>query len=239
MRKNILILFVLGIFASCNLILGEHIQGNGNYTTETRNISSAQKIKLAGDFDVDITQSDNTSLSVDADANLLPYIEIFNEDGWLVVRAKEHANLDSKKGIKIHITTPVLQACKIAGSGNIAGKGKFTGGDHLELAIAGSGDINLDVNTPSVKGDIAGSGNVILNGETRSEVVKIAGNGDWKTENLKAENVEIHIAGSGNVHVFADNKLSVHVAGSGDVYYKGNPTIDQHIAGSGNIKKTN
>ncbi|MFX8681128.1 DUF2807 domain-containing protein, partial [Acinetobacter baumannii] len=83
------------------------------------------------------------------------------------------------------------------------GNGKFSGGDNLDLAIAGSGNINVDVNTPKVTGEIAGSGNVTLAGETKNETVKIAGNGDWKTENLKAENVEITIAGSGNVHVFS------------------------------------
>ncbi|MFX8860544.1 hypothetical protein ABTM70_20815, partial [Acinetobacter baumannii] len=62
MKKIFVILLILSAFTSCQLILGEHIHGNGNYKSETRSISSAQKIKLAGDFDVDITQSDNTSL---------------------------------------------------------------------------------------------------------------------------------------------------------------------------------
>lgn len=88
-----------------------------------------------------------------------------------------------------------------------------------------------------MKADIAGSGNIHITGETKDELIKIAGHGDYKGEDLKAENAEIHIAGSGNVKVFADNKLEIHIAGSGDVYYKGNATIEQHIAGSGTIKK--
>jgi hypothetical protein len=68
--------------------------------------------------------------------------------------------------------------------------------------------------------------------------IHISGSGDADFRNLKAENSDIHIAGSGNVWVFASLKLDVRVAGGGDVHYYGNPTdIKQKIAGSGNLIK--
>jgi hypothetical protein len=237
MKKILLAATLIIILNACELIVGDRVEGNGNTKTELRNITSANKIKTAGSFDIEIAQGNSTSVTVEADENLLPYIETFNEDGWLIIRPKEHAHLSSKKHLKVSIVTNKLEACKVSGSGNVVGKSRFTGGSSLDLGIAGSGDITLEVNTPTINGSIAGSGNITLVGETKETVIKIAGNGDWRAENLKAENADVHIAGSGNVHVFADNKLSIHIAGSGDVFYKGNPQIDQHIAGSGNIKK--
>jgi hypothetical protein len=55
---------------------------------------------------------------------------------------------------------------------------------------------------------------------------------------LKAENTEVHIAGSGNVWTYCSQNLDVHIAGGGDVHYLGNPVnVKQKIAGSGNMIK--
>ena len=97
--------------------------------------------------------------------------------------------------------------------------------------------MDLQINAPKVKAEIAGSGNMTIAGETKDEEIRIAGHGDYKAENLKAENAEIHIAGSGDVKVFADNTLDINIAGSGSVFYKGSPKVSQHIAGSGEIKQ--
>ena len=81
------------------------------------------------------------------------------------------------------------------------------------------------------------TGIIELAGETKDVTVKIAGSGNFKGEKLKAENVETHIAGSGDAKVFADVKLDVHIAGSGSVFYKGNASVTQKIVGSGEVKK--
>jgi hypothetical protein len=225
------------IFSSCDLIVGRRIKGNGNIISEQRTIDSAGRIKLEGSYDVEITQGTENSLKIETDNNLLPYILADNEDGWLVIKSKEHANLSPTQHIKVLITTRQLEAVELAGSGNIVGKTRFTGSDGLEMKIAGSGNINIEANTPHVKADITGSGNIIIAGETKDEEINITGHGDYRAENLKAENAEVHIAGSGDVKVFADNSLVIHIAGSGNVFYKGNAKVEQHVAGSGTIKQ--
>jgi len=235
MKKLFILLIVAASFSSCDF-MGKPIKGNGNLHTESRNISSAQKIKLAGSYDVELSQG-GTSLKIEADENLLPYIETYNEGDWLVIKTKEGYHLSSGNQIKILVSTDKLEAVKLAGSGNVIGKTKFTGSDNVEIGIAGNGNANLEVNTPKVKTSIAGNGDVVLSGETKEEEIRIAGHGDCKAENLKSENAVVHIAGSGNAKVDVANKLEIHIAGSGDVFYKGNPTIEQHVAGSGNIKK--
>jgi hypothetical protein len=230
------VLMIALVISSCDLILGRRIKGNGHIVSEQRTVNTAKKIKLAGSYDVELSKG-ATSVKIESDDNIIPYIVTEEEDGWLVIKSKEMVNLRPSSHIKVFISTEELDAVSIAGSGNIVGKDKFTGGERLELKIAGSGDINIDVNAPSVKSEIAGSGNIIISGETKDEEIHIAGHGDYKGETLKAENAEVHIAGSGNVKVFADNRLTIHIAGSGSVYYKGNPRVEQHVAGSGDIKQ--
>jgi hypothetical protein len=213
------------------------VHGNGTLKTEERNVTNTDKIKSFGNFNVDIIQGSPSSVKIEADENLLPYILTENKDGGLVIRARDGYNLSSDNKIKVTVTTDRLQEIEVDGSGDVNGDGKFTGADHLKISIAGSGNINLNINTPQISSSIAGTGNIALSGETKDSKIEIAGVGNYKAENLLSENVDVHIAGSGNAKVYAENNLSVNIAGSGDVYYKGNASIKQSIAGSGKITK--
>jgi hypothetical protein len=225
------------IFSSCRWMDYKRIKGNGHIVTEDRHISEATKIKLSGSYDVEITQGSSTSVKVEADDNLLPYIITDEEDGVLVIKSRDHIGFSTDHDIKVYIVTDKLEGLQLAGSGNITGKNKFTGGDKMTLKIAGSGDMKLELNTPSIDADIAGSGTMTLSGETRDQSIRISGVGDYNAEALKTENTTVRVAGSGDVKVFADGNLDINIAGVGSVYYKGAATVKQHVAGSGEVKR--
>lgn len=238
MKHILLFLTVIMLTAtSCRWFGYKRVVGNGNLETQDRPIQRAERIKLAGSYDVEITQGPTTSVKVEADENILPFILTRSEDGFLIIKSKDHVSLSTDNTIKIFITTPKLEQVNLAGSGNIIGKNKFTGGDNLTLKIAGAGDMKMDVNTPSIEAEIAGSGSMTLTGETRDQRIRISGVGDYIGEALKSENAVVKIAGSGNVKLFAAATLDVNIAGVGSVYYKGSPAVKQHVAGSGEVKK--
>lgn len=238
MKHILLFLTVIMLTAtSCRWFGYKRVVGNGNLETQDRPVERAERIKLAGSYDVEITQGPTTSVKVEADENILPFILTRSEDGFLIIKSKDHVSLSTDNTIKIFITTPKLEQVNLAGSGNIIGKSKFTGGDKLTLKIAGAGDMKMEVNTPSIEAEIAGSGSMTLTGETRDQRIRISGVGDYIGEALKSENAVVKIAGSGNVKLFAAAKLDVNIAGVGSVFYKGSPAVKQHVAGSGEVKK--
>jgi hypothetical protein len=237
MKQLIIALFAALVLSSCQLFGFKHIEGNGVVATQTRNANKANRLKMAGSFDVEITQGPTVNVQIEGDENILPYIITEDRDGYLVIKMKDHISYSATNDVKVFITTPNLEEVILAGSGNIIGKSKFSGSDKLVLKIAGSGDIKMDVNTPNVHSEIAGSGSITLTGETKDESIKIAGVGDYNADALKAENAKINIAGNGDVKIFASAQLDINIAGSGSVYYKGSPTVKQKVAGSGDVKK--
>ena len=54
----------------------------------------------------------------------------------------------------------------------------------------------------------------------------IAGSGDINATELKVENVNARISGSGSIRCYATENLTGGVSGSGNVAYKGNPQIN-------------
>lgn len=217
--------------------MGERVKGSGNTKSENRTVSKAERIKVMGDMDVYIDQGP-TSLKVEGDDNVLPYIETVADGDWLEIRTKDDVNFNTSKPIKVYVTTPNITDLKVTGSGNIVCNQKFSTDNNSSFDITGSGDITTAISAPKVEAHISGSGNLHISGETKNVEIHVSGSGNYDGADLKAENANVSIAGSGDANLFADNKLKVSVAGSGNVKYKGNAIVESHIAGSGSVTKT-
>jgi hypothetical protein len=234
MKKIFPVIIATSLLVSCHF---ETIKGSGVMATEVRTISSADKIKVAGSFDVEIIPSSTTSLKIEGDDNVVKHIRTEKKDGYLIIKMDEGINYSTENKLVVYITTPHLEAVSLAGSGNVITKGKFTGSNKLKVSLAGSGNADIEVNTPMIEASIAGSGDIKMKGETKDATIKIAGSGNFIGEELKAENAEADIAGSGDVKIFTDVKLDAHIAGSGSVLYQGNATVTQKVVGSGEVRK--
>lgn len=228
--------FVLAIATSCSCSFNKKVKGNGIVISEERSFGDVKKIKLMGSFEVNLTQGNSKKITITADANLLEFIETNTTSSWLELRTTNKINIRPSKKIKIDIETNELEALQLVGSGNFNAINKFEGGEMMNLEVTGSGNINMQTNTPTVEANIAGSGDIIISGETQNSKVKIAGSGSFKGKSLMTEHTKVNIAGSGNAFVFASQSLDVNIAGSGDVLYSGNPTVNKKIAGSGKLK---
>lgn len=219
--------------------MNKRVKGNGNVITQERNIDNVSRLKIRGAINVELVPGSSGIVRVEADENLMRYIITRNEDGWLVIRTRDNVSLRSERPVKVYVSADMIRSIQIAGSGNVHGRGKFDGADKLEIDIAGSGDVELSVNTPKVLVDIAGSGNVSLSGETRDAVVNIAGSGNYEAADLLTETTDIDIAGSGDARVHADVRLKADVLGSGNVFYRGKAEVESHSTGSGKVKPMN
>jgi len=222
-------------FASCDFA-GHTVNGNGNLKRETRDIGNASKINVIGGMDVFLDQG-APSVKVEGDENVLQYIETRVDDDWLDIKTRDHINIHSSHPLKVYVTLPEINALKVTGSGNLTCNSKFSSQNNVSFGITGSGNIMADINSPAVKADITGSGNMYIKGETRNVDIQVTGSGNYDSPDLKAENANVKILGSGDASLYAETNLKASIAGSGDIKYRGNAIIDKNIAGSGSVKK--
>ena len=238
--KILSLAFLTVILLSSNACrpFGKRIKGNGNQVTETRNISRADRLSVRGDFDVVLTKGE-TVVKVTADENLMRYIRIEMDDNKLVIQTEEGVNLSSDNNITVNISTPTLREANVLGSGNITSNDKFVSTEKITLKTTGSGNITVGVNSPDVTVGITGSGDINVLGETRALKVSITGSGNFNGQQLKSEDADVSIAGSGNATVFADVSLKGSISGSGEIKYRGNATVTKRISGSGTVSPIN
>ncbi len=218
--------------------MGKRVKGNGNLQTQSRNVSRAENIKVSGSIDVELLNGP-TSVKVEADENIIPYIVTQLNDGWLVVKFKDRVNISTENPVRVYITTPAIGKVRVDGSGDVTSSAKFSSDREVQFAINGSGDISANVHMPKVDVDLKGSGSLTLAGETRDVNISILGSGDYKGDDLKAENAKISVIGSGDAMIFSDGHLNAKITGSGVVRYKGNASVETKITGSGSVEKSN
>ena len=224
------------ILSSCRYSHGRRVSGNGSTGTETRSVSGFTGVETHGSIDLVVSQG-SFNVKVEADQNLLQYIETRVENGHLVVGFREGIALYDINTAKVYVTAPELNDFETHGSGNINGQGRINNKDKIAINISGSGDIQLHLDCPEISTETHGSGDINLEGESKNISTTLTGSGDVKLADLKAENVKVSIHGSGDTEIFASESLDVQIFGSGDVHYKGTPRISSSIHGSGELSK--
>jgi len=230
---TLILLFTLSLNAQSN----KTVKGNGKMATKTINTDDYDAIKCAGSFDYVLVNGTEGNITVEGEENLLDYIVAEVKNNTLKVKYKKSFSLKTSKNKTIKITIPFkdINSIALAGSGDLWNEDKISA-NNLEVALAGSGDVVLDIETSEVEGKIAGSGDLTLKGSTKGLVAKVSGSGDFHGFDLQANNTNVAVAGSGDAEVISNKSIVARVAGSGDIAYKGNPDKeDTKVSGSGSI----
>jgi hypothetical protein len=225
------------LFSSCRQIFGKRVRGNGHVITESRSVGSFNNVHVSGAIDVYVKQDSVSSIKVEADENLMEYIEVKAEGNTLNIRPKDNARLKPSKKIKVYVSNASYKRFKASGACDIVSENSINNPDAISVDLSGSCDVNIELRTPKVTAKLSGAGTITLKGETKEFRVVGSGSTDIKCFELLSENTTVDISGAGDAQVFASVKLDVHVSGAADVKYKGNATVTQSVSGAGSVKK--
>jgi len=235
MKKLAIIIILLTFTANANAQwYGKKIKGNGKVVTETRNVSDYDEIAVAGSFDVKLVAGKEGKITIEIEDNLLEYLITEVKEGKLKIKWEKGININTTKELLVTVPFEDIEAVSLAGSGDVFSEDTIKT-DNLKVALAGSGDIKLNINAIGISSAVSGSGDIKLMGSTENLKCAIAGSGDINGYELVSNNVEVSIAGSGDIKVNAKENLKARISGSGDVYYKGNPRQDVKVSGSGSV----
>lgn len=225
------------VLSSCQYFMGERVSGNGHIVSEQKNVGSFNSVSVGGQVTLHVRQDASSSVKIETDENLQPYLDVYTEGNTLVIKTKQGFNLDPSKEIVAYVSAPAFKDIDISGQCNVIGDTPLSGSEPLSLHTSGQGDMTLEVNVPKVSTEISGQGTVNLKGQATDFSAEVSGQGDVKCFDLVTENTSLDISGSSDVEVTANKQLKVDASGSSSVRYKGNASVTQDISGSGSVKK--
>lgn len=213
------------------------VQGSGNVITVERQVDDFDSINLSGIGKVFIEFGEEETLRIQAEDNIIKYIETKVRGNTLIIGINGRVNLHPTKAINYYLTVKQLGSITVSGAGNIE-IGELSA-ERFSITISGAGSIdigNLEVDRLDVQ--ISGVGDLSIGeGNVRFQNVDLSGGGNYNAQNLQSTETDINLSGFGSATVWVTDHLNADISGVGSVLYVGNPEIDSDISGLGSVRK--
>lgn len=216
--------------------------------TESFDFSDFTGINASGGYDIELVKSDIFSVIVEADDELMPYVEVRCIRGILTIEMRKlplKLSISKKEEPKVTVTMPVVNSIVLSGSCDLRSNDTFStsGMTRFSLNVSGASDVeDFGIVAPEIVVTASGASDVELQGETTDLDVKVSGASDFDGENLKAENVKVTASGASDVDIYVTKRLSASVSGASSCEYKANNQIqieDMNVSGASSFKRKN
>jgi hypothetical protein len=213
------------------------VRGTGDMASEEREVSGFTAVDFAGIGTVLIEIGEDEALQIEAEDNLLQYIETEVRGDTLHIELREGVNIIPTQSMFFHLTARELDRLSVSGLGNIDTPGLES--NQFSVNISGGGDINLDeLEANELSVDISGLGDLhVDDGSVEKQTISISGGGNYNGQDFTSNIAKVVISGLGSATVWATEELEVDISGGGSVRYKGDPTVDENVSGIGRIEK--
>ena len=196
------------LMLSCNfsMNLGDGIDGNGNVETAERSISNDfDEIKVSQGIDLYITQSNDVSLTVEADENLHDLIITEVSDGILKIYSTENIRRASSKKVMLNIKT--VSSIKATSGSDVYSTNTIKVAN-LELKSTSGADIRLDVKTESLDCHSTSGSDIELSGSTNLFTASATSGSDIDASDLLAETSNVKATSGADISVNTSKALN-------------------------------
>ena len=242
----------------CTLFGWPIVSGSGHVIEQDFDVAGFDAVELASSGDLIIELGGEEGLRVEAEDNLIPYLEITVAGDTLKIQHSPGIWIHNTRPIRFFVTAASLETVLLTGSGDISAPDLE--GDHIRVQIAGSGDIEAGtLNAGDIDLHISGSGEMDVEACDAAQVsVSINGSGDLRLADLTADTVGVYISGSGTSAIrrgearlqtvritgsgehdsigMDSAETEVRISGSGEADVEATDRLDIRITGSGDVR---
>lgn len=208
------------------------VAGTGAVVSEVRTVARFRALKLDTAARVVVRQGDRFSVEVRAEGNVAPLIEVYVEDGTLVVRDDRHY-----KSSNAEIVVTARHISSIATTGTVAVLAEDLKGPSLQLSMGGSSAVTLkSVSITRLQASLGGSSVLKVSGVAGDFSSELGGSSAIEASELAATAVSVSGGGSAQAIVWATERLHVSLDGSSGVSYYGNVSPVLTTSGAATVK---
>jgi len=234
LARFIAIAIISVLITSCDINFNSGIAGNGNVVTEERDAQETfTMIKASEGLDVYITQSENTSIEVEADENVISLIATDIQNGTLVIHTKESVGRCKSK--KVHVSLPIIEKI-VSTSGADVYSTEVLIADNLEVKSNSGADIKIEVEAVHVSCSTSSGADIKISGTADSLTADASSGSDIQARDLSVKDCDASASSGADVTVTVSGKLIANSSSGGDVHYYGNPeSVAKNKSVSGGI----
>ena len=202
-------------------------ESSGSTTISVRTAPAFTEIDAYDNINIVLTQDTTESITIEAGANLQPYIKADIANNVLSLRNNSGCSWlkGPSENITAYISVKSLAAIKLNGSGNISGTNTITSPNFTLDSYQAVSSVKLDVDaylaTIVIRDENA---DYTLSGEVGYASVYCGMKGTMDLRNLKIQNTDVDQRSVRDLYMWVTGTFTVRVQYKGNVYYKGSPS---------------
>jgi len=229
---TVAVLFIAISTAACGQFR-KTVYGDGDVVRKDRPAGSFTGVKVSTGIDVYLSQSNDMTITVQADENLHEYIltEIKND----ILHVYTDANIRRAEMKRVYVTMKKIDYLSTSSAGDIIGETPIRT-DDLKMNASSAGDIKVEVYADNVEINISSSGDITITGEADILEGDLSSAGDLNAYNFKVREADLSASSAGDADIYVTERLRARASSAGDINYKGNPKyLDAHSSSAGGI----
>lgn len=209
-------------------------RGNGNVTTQERQVASFDAIKVGCAIKLFISQGDQQSVKVETDENLQEKIVTKVSNGTLILDCN---NVNNATKMDVYVTAVNLTKLDASGASKVTGDSPIKS-EIFGLYISGASKVNMNIETgifnnetsgaangiitlmaKTANTEVSGAGNLAMKGTAEKHKTEVSGAGNLKAMEMVTDYTDAEVSGAGNAKVMARKQLKTDLSGAGSLTY--------------------
>jgi len=209
--------------------------GNGNVVTEERNVREFDKVKGSAGLDVYITKGSENKVVVEADENLMMFIETEVSNGRLSISTKR--SIGRSKAKKVHVTYVDLSEIA-ASSGADVIVNSVIKNESITLDASSGADLEVEVFAKDLYVETSSGADIKVRGKATRLKAKSSSGSEIDAEELLVISCDADASSGGDITVNVKEELETEATSGGTIRYYGNPSaVSKNGGRSGSVRK--
>ncbi len=230
MQKLVILFTAVLFFSACR-----YKTGSGNIVTEVRETSSFTGISVSGGFEVELRQSGNEEVVVEADDNIIKYVNTKVRKGELVINLDDLNVHDAH--LKVLISAPSINSIKVSAGSDFLVKDELKSGEKIRLKASSGSQIKSAVDAPEVEADASSAGEISISGRTRDFNAETSSGASIMAKELLSENTVVQASSGSTAKVHASVKLEAKASSGANITYRGAASVQKSTSSGGAVEK--
>ncbi|MFK7747900.1 MAG: head GIN domain-containing protein [Kordia sp.] len=224
------------LITSCEFNFNSGIKGNRNVVIEDRDVDDDFTVIRASEgLDVYITQSETTSIEVEADENIIGLISTDIRNGTLRIHTEK--NIGRCKSKKVRVSLPNIDRIESSSGADVYGTSVIFA-ESIEIESSSSADIDLEIEVDNVTCTASSAAKIKISGIAETLEADASSASDIYARELTVKNCNATASSASDITVNVTDRLVASSSSAGDVNYYGNPeSVSKNKSSAGGIHK--
>lgn len=221
-------------FISCD---DEAIRPSGNVETANINIEDFSGLYISHSFEVKVSLSGTENIRINADDNIMPYVEVFKDDQVLAIRLDEDIQLRGNYTLEAEIDAKYLDKFYASGASSITLEDPLDA-ENIYIELSGASKFTGELNSLNADARLSGASSVSLAGFSELYDVHLSGASTAGGYDFEVDILDADLSGASQCRVTVNDEIRVRASGASTLRYRGNgEVVEQEISGESSVSR--